>query len=70
MDNRERDRGERTEEGLPGAGDTAEAGGNNPAADAGERARGLAAAGDRAIAAALSQDSARFLAQNRQQSGQ
>ena len=38
--------------------------------EARERAQRLADAGDRAIRAALSQDSARFLAQNQQEGGQ
>jgi hypothetical protein len=38
--------------------------------EARERAERLAEAGDRAIRAALSQDSARFLSQNQQEGGQ
>ena len=45
--------------------------GEGPAApDAAERARRLASAADRVIHATLSEDSARFLAQNRQEGGQ
>ena len=59
-----RDRTGRTGGGAPAGDDTA------GSVDAQERAKRLAEAGDRAIRAALSQDSARFLAQNQQEGGE
>jgi hypothetical protein len=66
METRERERSERSP--LLRAG--AESGGETPGAEARERATRLADAADRAIQATLSEDSARFLAQNRQEGGE
>ena len=64
---RTRNRDERPQESQPAAG-PADAAGNGE--DARRRARRLLDRGDEAIRRALSRDSERFLAQNRQQGGQ
>jgi len=65
METRERERSERSPVLHGGVG-----GGGTSATDARERAMRLANAADRAIQATLSEDSARFLAQNRQEGGE
>lgn len=67
MSTREREPGDR--HGRTGGGEDPSAG-TTGSTEARERAKRLAEAGDRAIRVALSQDSARFLAQNQQESGE
>ncbi|MBW2726487.1 MAG: hypothetical protein JRE71_19070, partial [Deltaproteobacteria bacterium] len=58
------------ERARPGGGGEGTGSGAASSVEARERAERLAEAGDRAIRAALSQDSARFLSQNQQEGGQ
>jgi hypothetical protein len=67
MSTRERERREQ----RPAAATPEETGGVSPGmVESRERSERLAAAGERAIRDALSQDSARFIAQNRQEGGE